>query len=231
MFAQETLILIPTHAEATGLLAVPPIGRSHVTVAELGGRPRAVLTGFGLAAAGTLTARHLGTLRPKQCLLVGLAGTLDVERAPIGSVFAVNSVESDGIGVGQGDAHQGVDSLGFVQAPGLTGHSLSLTIPSCWSGPSGVTCSVASASEHTEQARGVRSRHTTASLEDMETWAVALACRDAGVPLTVLRSVSNEAGVRDWAQWEFDLALKNLQQAMHTLFSSNGAGGEASASA
>ena len=65
----------------------------------------------------------------------------------------------------------------------------------------------------------------------METWAVALACRDAGVPLTVLRSVSNEAGVRDWAQWEFDLALKNLQQAMHTLFSSNGAGGEASASA
>lgn len=231
MFAQETLILIPTHAEATALLAVPPIGRSHVTVAELGGRPRAVLTGFGLAAAGTLTARHLGALRPKQCLLVGIAGSLDTVRAPIGDVFAVSSVGSDGIGVGQGDAHQGANALGFVQAPGLTGHSLSLEIPDCWKGPTGVTCSVASASEHREQASGVRSRHAAASLEDMETWAVALACRDADVPLTVLRAVSNEAGVRDRSEWSFNLALKNLQKAMLTLFSSNGTDGEASATA
>jgi nucleoside phosphorylase len=65
----------------------------------------------------------------------------------------------------------------------------------------------------------------------METWAVALACRDADVPLTVLRAVSNEAGVRDRSEWSFNLALKNLQKAMLTLFSSNGTDGEASATA
>ena len=229
MFAQQTLILIPTHAEASKLVTVPPIGRSHVTVPELNGRPRAVLTGFGLAAAGTLTARHLGVLRPRQALLVGLAGTLDPDRAPIGSVFAATSVVSDGIGVGQGDAHQGADSLGFVQAPGLTGHSLSLTVPPCWQGSTGITCSVASASEHDQQAVGVRSRQTDACLEDMETWAVAIACRDADIPLTVLRAVSNIAGSRDRSEWRIDPALEILREAMISLFSSNGTSGEASA--
>lgn len=230
MNADETLILIPTHAEAIQLLSVPPIGRSHVTAAEFPGRPRAVLTGFGLAAAGTLTARHLSALRPKRCLLVGLAGTLDKERAKIGTTMAIRSVESDGIGVGQGDAHQSAGDLGFFEAPGVAGSSLSLDVPPSWKGPTGSICSVAAGSEHAEQAAGVRSRHPNASLEDMETWAVALACRDAGVPLTVLRSVSNHAGDRDRANWRVNLALQNLLESMRALLGGNGAPGEAAAS-
>jgi futalosine hydrolase len=43
--------------------------------------------------------------------------------------------------------------------------------------------------------------------EDMEGFAVALACRLAGVPLTIIRGISNTAGDRDHARWRVPEAL------------------------
>ena len=40
-----------------------------------------------------------------------------------------------------------------------------------------------------------------AAAEDMEGFAVALACRLAGVPLSIVRGISNTAGDRDPARW------------------------------
>jgi futalosine hydrolase len=57
----------------------------------------------------------------------------------------------------------------------------------------------------------VRSRlrlHPDAVAEDMEGFAVAAACRLAGVPLDVVRGISNTAGDRDTARWQVEAACR-----------------------
>ncbi|NBP89418.1 MAG: futalosine hydrolase, partial [Planctomycetia bacterium] len=44
--------------------------------------------------------------------------------------------------------------------------------------------------------------------EDMEGFAVALACRLAGVPCQIIRGISNRAGDRDKAHWQIEPALR-----------------------
>jgi futalosine hydrolase len=46
-----------------------------------------------------------------------------------------------------------------------------------------------------------------ASAEEMEGFAVALACRLAGVPCTIIRGISNTAGDRDKAHWQIEAPL------------------------
>jgi futalosine hydrolase len=46
-----------------------------------------------------------------------------------------------------------------------------------------------------------------AAAEDMEGFGVALACRLAGVPLTIIRGISNTAGDREHARWRMPEAL------------------------
>ncbi|NDH95322.1 MAG: futalosine hydrolase, partial [Planctomycetia bacterium] len=48
----------------------------------------------------------------------------------------------------------------------------------------------------------------TAVAEDMEGFAVALACRLAGVPCQIIRGISNRAGDRDKARWQIEPALR-----------------------
>lgn len=43
--------------------------------------------------------------------------------------------------------------------------------------------------------------------EDMEGFGVALACRLSGIPLGIVRGISNTAGDRDKARWQIEPAL------------------------
>ena len=43
--------------------------------------------------------------------------------------------------------------------------------------------------------------------EDMEGFGVAMACKLAGVPLRIVRGISNRAGDRDLTQWQIEEAL------------------------
>jgi futalosine hydrolase len=57
----------------------------------------------------------------------------------------------------------------------------------------------------------VRSRlrlHPDAAAEDMEGFAVAAACRLAGVPLDIVRGISNTAGDRDTSGWQIEAACR-----------------------
>ena len=78
--------------------------------------------------------------------------------------------------------------------------------------------SVAAASGDAEEARLLRTRRPGVVVEDMETWAVALAAADAGIPLRVLRAISNAAGDRDQAHWRIGAALAALRRALPRLF-------------
>src|SRR3954468_15575436 len=104
-----TLVLVPTALE-------PP------RLDDLGGfDARAALVhlcGFGPIAAAARAAELIERLRPARVLLVGIAGTFDQERLPVGAAEAFTAVAVEGIGAGEGEALVGPAALGFPQWPG-----------------------------------------------------------------------------------------------------------------
>ena len=46
----------------------------------------------------------------------------------------------------------------------------------------------------------------SATAEDMEGFAVTAACRLSGIPLDIVRGISNTAGDRDHSRWQIDAA-------------------------
>lgn len=60
-------------------------------------------------------------------------------------------------------------------------------------------------------------QHWGAVLENMEGAAAAQVGLALGLPVAELRSISNPAGVRDRAQWDFGLALAALERALFSL--------------
>ncbi len=221
------LILVPTGYEARFLCSE----RVHRTLADrgatrcrVGGREVAVaLCGFGLAAAGAGAAFALGNyLRPTatagppsaQVILVGIAGTYDPLRAPVGSALLATNVRCVGIGRGSGAAHRSAAALGWPQGLPLAGlpsvsDELPLAAPDLPGEPvrRGGLLSVATAAANPAEAGERAARFPGAGAEEMEAFAVGLAARLYGVRLTVIRGLSNVAGETDHAAWRTTEAL------------------------
>jgi futalosine hydrolase len=150
------------------------------------------LCGFGLAAAGAGAAHTIALHAPTRVILVGCAGSYDLERAPIGSVVVASAVRCHGIGVGGRTAAE----LGWAASDQIE-----------LDGDGGLVLSVASASATVEEAAIRLSKHPSAVAEEMEGYSVAVAAMLAQVPLTVVRGISNRAGDRDKATWRMPEAL------------------------
>ncbi len=210
----ETLVLVPTPLERR--LLAPGLA------ARLDAANRLELCGFGPVAAAARTAELIATLAPQRVLLVGIAGRID-DRLTIGSAYRFREVACYGVGVGSAAGFMPAEHLGWQQWPGASaipsdplGSPAAAAIGDrlpCTAGrsadPSGagllLTGCAASAS-----ACDVRQRHLLypeAEAEDMEGFAVALACRLRGLPLTIVRGISNTAGDRDQATWRIAAAL------------------------
>ena len=58
-----------------------------------------------------------------------------------------------------------------------------------------------------QQAAQRQLRYPEAVAEEMEGFGVAMACRLAGVPLRIVRGISNHAGNRNLAEWQIEEAL------------------------
>ena len=220
------LILAPTAYEARFLCGE----HVHCTLAErgaarcrVGGRDVAVaLCGFGLAAAGAGAAYALGNhlritaAEPQTTpvILVGIAGTYDPLRAPVGSALLATDVRCVGIGRGTGTAHRSAAALGWPQGLPLAGlppvgDCLPLSAPDLPGGPvqRGGLLSVTAAAATPAEA-GERAAHFPGAVaEEMEAFAVGLAARLYGMPLTVIRGLSNVAGQTDHATWRTAEAL------------------------
>jgi len=206
---RRLLLLVPTPREAELLLGPAAHGLAAPRLATVAGRSvRVALTGFGLAAAGASSGRWFAKVTPDAALLVGIAGTLDVDAFPIGSVMEADSVSCDGIGAGEGDRFV---ALPEPPLPGaLVGDAPLAPAPLARRLPDlrgGELVSVAAAAGSRSHAQARRARHPGAVAEEMEGYAVALAARLAGVPLTILRGASNEAGDRDHRLWQVAPAL------------------------
>jgi len=198
---------------STHLLLVPTAGERRIVEQVMGsgdsGRVRIELCGFGPIAAAARTAHLVATHKPAGVMLVGIAGTLD-DRLTIGQAYRFDEVASYGIGVGSGSDFQLAAAVGWPQWPGdpATGqHAVGdrLGRGNATAGHVLLTACAASAGP-----ADVALRHELipdAVAEDMEGFGVALACKLAGVPWTIIRGISNRAGDRDHSRWRVEPAL------------------------
>jgi futalosine hydrolase len=160
------------------------------------------ICGFGLAAAGVGAMDAIARHQPGAVVLAGLAGTYDAGRTPLESVVVAGSVRCVGISAGGRTAAE----LGFAASDEIT-----LT------NGTGLALSVATASGSPQEAAARSAEHPDAMIEEMEGYAVALAAATTGVSCTMVRGISNRAGVRDRAEWRVDTALAAVQRTLDSM--------------
>lgn len=201
------LLLVPTELER-GLIA-------PVMAAACGSAIRTELCGFGPVAAAARTARLIAEQRPERVLLVGIAGRLS-NRLTIGEAYAFERVACHGVGAGSGDAFVSAEAMGWPQWPGDGSDPATRIgdVIGCTSGlfpaaaPAGLLLSACAASADDADVRVRLRLHPEAAAEDMEGFAVAAACRLAGVPLDIVRGISNTAGDRRTSGWQIEAACR-----------------------
>jgi futalosine hydrolase len=188
---EGTLLLVPTELERRALFGDHPL-------------PNVRLCGFGLAEAGARAGHAIATFGPPPTavVLVGIAGTFDADRFPPGSAVVGGSIRLEGIGAGG----QTPSGLGFADSD---------LLPLDGRGPE--ILSVAEASADADQAGSRHARFPAAAIEEMEGYAVAVAAAAFGVPLRVIRGVSNLAGDRDHDHWQVAQGLRAAAAALEAL--------------
>jgi futalosine hydrolase len=202
----RTLLLVPTDLERQGLVPL--------VASALGDDDRLELCGFGPVAAAARTAALLARHRPDRVLLVGIAGRLD-DRLDLAAAYRFGHVACYGVGVGSHDGFVPAGQLGWPQWPGdpADGSPTISDVIAC--DPDGVTMpdaelllTACAASATAADVLARKRAFPEAVAEDMEGFAVAFACRLAGVPLDIVRGISNTAGDRDHARWQTAAALR-----------------------
>lgn len=193
----STLLLVPTELELELL-------EPHLADAELSAAVE--VCGFGPVAAAARTAHLIETKRPSHVVLAGIAGTFCADTLPLGTACCFRQVAIDGIGVGESSRFVSARDLGFSPAD-LSEDTLILE-PLGNNRPEGLLLTCCAASDSAEMALARRKRHPNALAEDMEGFGVALACRFATVPATIVRGISNLVGNRDKSTWEVGNAIR-----------------------
>ena len=213
------LILIPTDMERRGL--------EPMLAAATAQGCRVELCGFGPVAAAARTAQLIAEHKPERVLLVGIAGSLDDQLA-VGNAYRFDRVACYGIGAGSGSDFVPAAALGWQQWPGDAAGMLPPTECPRGEGQRGdqigdlISCTavgdigekadllltVCAAAANADDVRLRLQAFPGAVAEDMEGFAVAVACRLRGLPFDIVRGISNAAGDRDKSHWQIAAALE-----------------------
>lgn len=178
--------------------------------------------GFGPIAAGINTARLLQQHQPRRVILAGIAGTF-LERLAIGTAASFSQIGCYGIGAGSGSSFKTASELGWnqwsesdeINRTGIECRGDVITLETNEHHSSGAAddnrslmlLTVCAASADETDASDKLKKFPDAAAEDMEAWSVAMACCLNDTPLTVIRGISNVAGVRDKTRWNIEGAL------------------------
>jgi futalosine hydrolase len=178
----------------------------------------ACITGVGPVNAGMALGRILALHRVMGVLHLGLAGSFDPARAPLGSCTLVTEEIWPEYGL-LGDDGIDAPGLGFAQwedgdprvLDRLPLHTdlTALGLPRIADAIPGISLTVAGVSASAKRAHMLAQRYRPLS-ENMEGFAVALACARQGVPCVELRALSNKVGSRAPEDRAFPLALAKL---------------------
>lgn len=190
----------------------------------------ALVTGVGPVGAALRLGRLLGALGPGAVAGVvnlGVAGSFDTAALPLGAVAVAAretwpeyglrtraGVDAAALGFPVGRAPEGPIGPSLDLAPDAAARALGLALPAAW--PRAAALTVAAASADAATADALRAAHG-ALLENMEGYALALACREAGLPFLEVRSVSNAVGTRRAGAWNLPGALAALGPALAAL--------------
>jgi len=200
------LILVPTDFE---LRKLQPLLADSVKQAD----GMLLTCGFGPIVAGIRTTQLLAFYKPRAVVLAGIAGALGPQ-LPIGTATTFSRIACYGIGAGSGSDFETASELGWPQWTDPEfgesyGDVIEPTIESDPGGsPGSMLLTVCAASGCTEDVAHRLNKFPHAVAEDMEAFSVALACRMARIPLTVIRGISNMAGDRDKTNWNVAAALE-----------------------
>ena len=198
------LILVPTEYELNHLQ--PHLARSVVdsdgVIAVCGFGP--ITSGIG---ATRLITRHL----PESVILVGIAGAFS-PHLRIGMASTFSRIGCYGIGAGSGSEFQTAAELGWNQwidpdSAESPGDTIQIASEPNVNSESPMLLTVCAASANATDVTDRLRRFPQAVAEDMEGFSVAMACRMADIPLTVIRGISNVAGDRNKANWNVSAAL------------------------
>ena len=204
----SSLLIVPTQFE---LECLSPSFREEIGRTDW----QLEFCGFGIVVSGLRTSNLITRYSPKQVLLIGIAGTLD-SKFSIGQAVEFDRVTCFGIGAGSGHPHLSADEMGWRQwpiEPVISDSILLCENPSEEQTPypaTLLTCCSASSSEQDIQLR--LEKHPNVVAEDMEGFAVAAACRFAGIPLRIIRGISNRAGDRNKDNWRVSEAMQAVEK-------------------
>ena len=166
--------------------------------------------GFGPVVSGIRTSQLIGRHQPARCLLLGIAGSFR-EALTIGTAHVFSRISCYGIGAGSGSAFRSSEELRWPLWPDpddLTCGRSTLALSDFDATSDHHLLTVCAASGDQNDADERRCRFPDVAAEDMEAFAVALACLSCGIPLTVIRGISNTAGDRDKSHWDIPSALQ-----------------------
>ncbi len=206
------LVLVPTALELQYVEAL----RERLAVGSA-----LKLCGLGPIVSAARAAQLITQLQPQIVLLVGIAGAIG-GKLKVGTAYEFSEVATYGIGVGGGVEYQTTQELGWrqwssdstvgvgaaeVSAPAdEIGDCLRLNLPqSSIVNRQLLTVCAASASLNDVAER--QHKFPNACAEDMEGFAVATACKLAGVPVRIVRGISNMAGDRNKQNWQIAAAM------------------------
>lgn len=198
--APRTLLLVPTEIERRHLAGQSGFGTD--TPCEL--------CGFGPVAAAARAASLIARHQPERVILAGIAGTFDSAGLPVGTAAVFPSVVMHGVGVGVASGFVSAAALGFRHWPTDDRdpeNSDELTVDAPVPPAAGQLLTCCTGSTSPEEARQRLEQYPGAVAEDMEGFAVALACRLAGVPVAIARGISNDVGDREFERWQIPAAL------------------------
>jgi len=195
----DKLYLIPTEFERQKVQAI-----LADRFPEQASRFQFQLCGFGPIAAAAKTMQLL-VEQPANIVLLGIAGTYQTERFPVGSATKFNHVVCHGVGVGSGEQFVSASELGWQQGEAVDDRIDCVGV-SASELPRDLLTVCSAADSQAEAAIRLAKNPTTVG-EDMEAFGVAMACQMSGVECEVIRGFSNVAGDRDKTNWQIDQAL------------------------
>ena len=209
------LILVPTDLERGPIEANLRFDRGHWQFQTIG---------FGVVSAAVQATRAIACHHPHRVVVAGIAGLYDAPQnnsLAVGEAVWFGRVALDGIGVGQGDEFIAAEALGWGSERGdHEDGSFDLSVPTGQDAER-LLVTACSASASVDEAASRMRRFYDASGEDMESFAVAAACRAAAVTCSVVRGFSNTVGCRDHSRWRVETALSNVTKHLQAFVDEN----------